>query len=71
MWLRDALVMLYPGYPIPPLKKKGNFKRYDDKYLTKKMLILERFLNSIISINELFSDPLFEKFLTVTLPKEF
>lgn len=63
--------MLYPGYPIPPLKKKGNFKRYDDKYLIKKMLILERFLNAIVSIAELFSEPLFERFLTVNNPKEF
>jgi hypothetical protein len=38
-WLRDTLALLYAGYPIPPIKKKGNFKRYEDKYLIKKMLI--------------------------------
>jgi len=43
--------MMNPGYPLPPIAKKGNFKRYDDKYLTKKMLILEKFLNVIINIS--------------------
>jgi hypothetical protein len=69
VWFREALTLLYPGYPVPPVKKKGNYKRYDDKYLIKKMLILEKFLNTLVAIPELFSEPLFEKFLMTTNPK--
>ena len=39
-WLRDAFLALHPGYPIPPIAKKKNRVRYDDKYLGKKMYIL-------------------------------
>jgi hypothetical protein len=69
VWFRDTLSLLYPLFPVPPLKKKGNFKRYDDKYLIKKMLILEKFLNTLVSIEELYSEPLFESFLTIGDPK--
>lgn len=40
VWLREVFMMMHPGYPIPPAAKKGNFKRYDDKYLNKKRIIL-------------------------------
>lgn len=71
VWLRDTLATTYPGIPVPPLKKKGNFKRYEDKYLFKKMLILEKFLNALVVIPELYSDILFEKFLTMVGGKDF
>ena len=35
------------------------------------MLILEKFLNTLVSIEELYSEPLFESFLTIGDPKEF
>jgi hypothetical protein len=41
---------MHPGLPIPPITKKGKFRRYDEKHLIKKMLILEKCLNKMISI---------------------
>ena len=48
--------MLHPGLPIPPIAKKGQFRRYDDKHLRKRMMILEMFLNKLLEIFELRSD---------------
>ena len=47
-WLRDILQWMYPGMPIPPIAKKGQFRRYDDKHLKKRMMILEMFLNKLL-----------------------
>lgn len=71
VWLRETFLLLCPGYPLPPVAKRGSFKRYDDKYLTKKMLILEKFLNAVVLIPQVFSHPLFESFLTIADQKEF
>ena len=42
--------MLHPGIPIPPIAKKGLSRRYDDKHLRKRMMILEMFLNKLLEI---------------------
>lgn len=39
--------------PIPPIAKKGQFRRYDDKHLKKRMMILEMFLKKILEAPEL------------------
>lgn len=60
-WLRDCLVALYPGDYVPQLPKKqmGN-KRFEEKFINKRMNKLQTFLDEII-INENFksSEPLF------------
>ena len=60
-WLRDCLVALYPGDYVPQLPKKqiGN-KRFEEKFITKRMNKLQTFLDEIL-INENFksSEPLF------------
>jgi DNA-binding transcriptional MerR regulator len=54
-WLKEKLNFLYSGSPIPPISRKGQFRRYDDKHLTKRQIILEMFLNKLVSIPELKS----------------
>lgn len=57
------LERLHPGLPVPPIAKKGKYRRYDDKHLNKRRMILEKFLNKIAQIPELKVDQLFENFL--------
>lgn len=64
-WLREKLNFLYPGSPIPPISRKGQFRRYDDKHLTKRQIILEMFLNKLVSIPELKSEEIVHEFLTI------
>ena len=64
-WLKEKLNFLYPGFPVPPISKKGHLRRYDEKHLTKRLIILEKFLNKIASIAELKSDELVHEFLTM------
>jgi hypothetical protein len=65
-WLREKLQHLYPGLPIPPLSKKGQFRRYDDKHLRKRTLMLEMFLSKVVSMPELKSEVIFKDFITIT-----
>ncbi len=62
-WLRLTFEWLHPGIPIPPLAKKGQFRRYDDKHLRKRMMILEMFLNKLLEIPELRAEVVLENFL--------
>jgi hypothetical protein len=62
-WVRDILQWLHPGLPVPPIAKKGQFRRYDDKHLKKRMMILEMFLNKLLEIPELRAEPAVENFL--------
>ena len=52
--LRKLLIKFYPGFNVPPLpnKKMGN-KRFDKKFIKKRMKFLELFINSVIE-NESF-----------------
>ena len=65
-WLKASLEMLHPGIPVPPIAKKGQYRRYDDKHLRKRMMILEMFLNKLLEIPELRADPVVEQFITVS-----
>lgn len=58
-WMRTTLGTMNPGCPLPPLPKKGKVVHYEDKYLTKRMYILEKQLNSIAKVPELGADLLF------------
>jgi hypothetical protein len=70
-WLRDVFSTLNPGYPIPPAAKKGKIVRYDDKYLTKRRIVLEKFVNALVNIPEIAADILLENFLLIREQKEF
>ena len=52
--LRKLLSKFYPGFNVPPLpnKKMGN-KRFDKKFIEKRMKFLELFINSVVE-NESF-----------------
>jgi sorting nexin-7/30/sorting nexin-8 len=56
-WLKDMLQWLHPGLPVPPIAKKGQFRRYDDKHLKKRMMILEMFVNKLLEIPQLRAEP--------------
>ena len=64
-WLKATLEMLHPGIPIPPIAKKGQFRRYDDKHLRKRMMILEMFLNQLLEIPELRAEEVLEQFIAI------
>jgi hypothetical protein len=57
--LKQTLEALHPGIPVPPIAKKGQFRRYDDKHLNKRMMILEMFLNKILQVPELRANQIF------------
>ena len=58
--------MLHPGLPIPPIAKKGQYRRYDDKHLRKRMMILEMFLNKLLEIPELRAETVLEQFISIS-----
>ena len=39
-WLRTQLSDRHPGYPIPPIARKGAFRKFDEDYLRKRKTIL-------------------------------
>ncbi len=51
--------------PVPPIAKKGQFRRYDDKHLWKRAMILEMFLNKLMEIPELKAEAVVENFLKI------
>ena len=63
LWLKTTLELLHPGLPVPPIAKKGGYRRYDDKHLQKRLMILEMFLNKLVQIPELKGDQILENFL--------
>ena len=63
LWLKETLEFLHPGIPVPPIAKKGQYRRYDDKHLRKRMMILEMFMNKILQIPELRAEQIVENFL--------
>jgi sorting nexin-7/30 len=64
-WLKKNLELLHPGMPVPPIAKKGQFRRYDDKHLWKRAMILEMFLNKLMEIPELKAEAVVENFLKI------
>jgi len=40
----------HPGLPVPPIAKKGSYRRSDEKHLNKRRMILEMFLNELVQI---------------------
>ena len=62
-WLKKTLEFYHPGLPIPPIAKKGQYRRSDDKHLRKRQIILEMFLNKLVQIPEIKADQIFENFL--------
>ncbi len=62
-WLKETLEFHHPGLPVPPIAKKGQFRRSDEKHLNKRRMILEMFLNKLVQIPEIKGDQIFENFL--------
>lgn len=62
-WLKETLAALHPGLPVPPIAKKGQFRRYDDKHIKKRMMILEMFLNKLLAIPEFKAEQIIENFM--------
>ncbi|CAD8050876.1 unnamed protein product [Paramecium sonneborni] len=69
-WLRDSLLKIYPAFVIPPIHKKRS-RNFEDSYLNKRMIFLQRFLNSIFKSYELKSNMIVKNFLSLTQNNEF
>ena len=64
--MRETLILLHPGLPLPPITKKG---KTDDKHLIKRMYLLEKFLNRLMTMPEIRADEVFQKFLRVIIAR--
>ncbi|CAD8134025.1 unnamed protein product [Paramecium octaurelia] len=69
-WLRDSLQKFYPAFVVPPIHKKRS-RSFEDAYLNKRMIFLQRFLNSIFKSYELKSNVIVKNFLSLTQNNEF
>ncbi|KAM3130461.1 hypothetical protein pb186bvf_017463 [Paramecium bursaria] len=69
-WLRCSLLKLFPGYIIPPIHKKRT-RNFEEGYLTKRQIFLERFLNNLMDTFELRSNLLLKVFLSCDSQSEF
>jgi hypothetical protein len=56
---------------IPPIPKKSSTRSFQDQYLHKRMMFLQRFLNKILASRDLIGDRYLEAFLASTNEKEF
>lgn len=50
VWLRETLERLHPGMPVPPIAKKSSYRKFTDVHLKRRMLVLESFLNKLLTI---------------------
>ncbi|CAK71065.1 unnamed protein product (macronuclear) [Paramecium tetraurelia] len=69
-WLRDSLQKFYPAFVVPPIHKKRS-RSFEDSYLNKRVIFLQRFLNSIFKSYELKSNVIVKNFLSLTQNNEF
>ncbi len=61
--LRELLSKIYPAHVLPVLPDKGLSRKFDDEYLSKRMLWLEIFLNSLCQYEEFLNSLVLEAFL--------
>lgn len=64
-WLRDVLTKTYPGIYIPPLPRKTLDEYASDEKIEKRMRMLTRFLNSLISDPLLRNSEVLYQFLSL------
>ncbi|CAK72154.1 unnamed protein product (macronuclear) [Paramecium tetraurelia] len=69
-WLRDSLQKFYPAFVVPPIHKKRS-RSFEDTYLNKRVIFMQRFLNSIFKSYELKSNIIVKNFLSLTQNNEF
>lgn len=62
---------MYPGLPIPPIPRKTALRSFEDSHLEERMVCFERFVNRLLQIPELCSDPVLEDFLSVAGQQEW
>ena len=66
VWLREILRKYYPFFLIPPLpEKKIGSKRFEEKFVTKRMNLLQEFLNNLLLIEEIKNSISFVAFLSI------
>ena len=70
-WLRNQLDTRHPGYPIPPIARKGTFRKFDERYLNRRMVVLQHFINKILTIPELKAEQIVEDFLKIDDPIQY
>ena len=66
VWLREILRKLFPFLFIPPLPdKKIGSKRFENKFISKRMNLLNEFLNNLLLIEEIKNSIAFVAFLSI------
>ncbi|EAS01365.2 PX-SNX-like domain protein (macronuclear) [Tetrahymena thermophila SB210] len=70
IWLRNILIKMYPGIPIPPLPGK-TMKSLDDKLVQRRKGYFESFLYEILSQPDLKSSKFITDFLSIGDDKIF
>jgi hypothetical protein len=66
VWLRETLEKLHPGLPIPPIANKSSYRKFTERHLRRRMMIMETFLNKILTVPDLKGEPVICEFLRVS-----
>lgn len=57
VWLHQFLKRSYEGIPVPPIPSKTTMRSFDEKHIEYRMEVFEKFLNTLVRIPEICSDP--------------
>eukprot|EP01017_Pseudomicrothorax_dubius_P037480 TRINITY_DN5499_c0_g2_i8.p1 TRINITY_DN5499_c0_g2~~TRINITY_DN5499_c0_g2_i8.p1 ORF type:complete len:449 (-),score=82.50 TRINITY_DN5499_c0_g2_i8:47-1393(-) len=64
--LRSTLIKLYPGINIPPIPPKKTGRGFEEPFLLKRQIFLERFLRSCVDSPIIRNSPQFFNFMSVS-----
>ena len=67
-WFRKKLILFYPTIYIPPLPMVKFFKKWNEEFLLRKLIYIQKFINSLIRIKLIRSSQIFFDF--ISLPHE-
>ena len=66
IWLRDSLMKFYPGIYCPPIpEKKAGPTRFEAKFIEKRRLFLNKFINDLAKIEIFKSSEILIDFLSI------
>ena len=70
-WLRNVMLNLYPNTVVPPIPKKNIFPNYNDSFISKRIRLLNKFINGISIHPLLKNSQIFLDFLIIDDEKRF
>lgn len=65
VWLRETLEKLHPGLPIPPIANKSSYRKFTETHLKRRMMMMETFLNKILTVPDLKGEIIICNFLRI------